>query len=200
MGESMNCSGYLRHRYFCDRVVALVLFFPALPVLVACALWVRIVDGGPVLFTQRRLRFGDSAESFEIFKVRTFSVGHDMATFPKNLDGSLKSTTDSPDLLRGARVVRAIGLDEIPQLWNVLIGDMSLIGPRPFPVGFEREAASFPAWVRPGITGVVQVGARRESPIADRLRADHAYLEAASARVDLRLVVRTLARRQWVPV
>lgn len=154
-----------------------------LPVLAAVALVVRICMGGPVLFHQQRL--GRGCVPFRVHKFRTMTDG----TGP---DGKL--LPDSERLTTLGRFLRRFSLDELPQLWNVITGEVSLVGPRPLPLHYlpyfsEREHLRFS--VRPGITGWAQTNGRNTSQWDDRLNKDVWYVENWSLWLDLRILFRT---------
>ncbi|MBY0277517.1 sugar transferase, partial [Candidatus Binatia bacterium] len=143
------------------------------------ALALRLCDGGPVLFRQRRP--GRGGAPFTLVKFRTMRAG------------------DAPDaerLTRVGRIVRALSLDELPQLWNVVRGDMSLVGPRPLlPQYLERYT---PRQMRrhevpPGITGLAQVAGRNALTWEERFELDVWYVEHRSLALDARIVLRTIA-------
>ena len=154
------------------------------PVLAAAALAVRLRLGRPVLFRQERL--GRHERPFTIYKLRTMTDGRDPA-------GRLLPDVDR--LTGLGRFLRSASLDELPELWNVLRGDMSLVGPRPLPVHYrerytpeERRRHD----VRPGITGWAQVSGRNAVGWDERLAMDVWYVEHRSLRLDIRILARTI--------
>jgi lipopolysaccharide/colanic/teichoic acid biosynthesis glycosyltransferase len=172
------------------------------PLMVGIAALVAFTSRGPVLYRQRRLGLG--GRPFEMLKFRTMAVGAEP-------DGRAVWATDpDPRRTRVGGPLRRYGLDELPQLWNVLRGDMSLVGPRPERPEFVAEFANrwprFPErlTVRGGITGLAQVeGLRGDTHVGERLEADLRYMAEWSLGRDLRILVRTLpalvARRRTVP-
>ena len=155
-----------------------LLVIAAVPMaLVALALW--LADGAPVLFRQPRP--GLDGRTFTLVKFRTMRAG------------------DAPDeqrLTRLGRIVRALSLDELPQLWNVVRGDMSLVGPRPLlPQYLERYTARQMRRheVPPGISGLAQVEGRNALTWEERFELDVWYVEHRSLALDVRLVLRTIA-------
>ena len=132
----------------CDVVLATLISVPTLPVAVTCALVIRVIDGPPILFRQRRV--GRAGVPFHILKFRT------MKTEP----GPEITLAGDPRITRIGRVLRRTKLDELPQLWNVLRGDMSLVGPRPEMPGY---VGLYPRWftsaltLRPGITDYASI-------------------------------------------
>ena len=185
-----------RKRAF-DLVVggtALVLLSPLLG---AVALLIRVVDGGPILFRQTRI--GQSGRPFQLIKFRTMERGAEdrlEELMPRNeIRGPAFKVTDDPRLTRTGGVLRAASLDELPQLWNVLRDDMSLVGPRP---PLPREVDAYDPWhrrrlaVKPGITGLWQVRAREGQDFDQRVELDLEYIERRSMRFDLEILVRTI--------
>jgi exopolysaccharide biosynthesis polyprenyl glycosylphosphotransferase len=179
--------GWRLKRLF-DLVVASALLLVASPVLAALAIAVKVSSPGPVLFRQRRL--GLNARPFDLLKFRSLPVNGDSDT--------TWSVTTDPRIGRVGRFLRASSLDELPQLWNVLRGEMSLIGPRPerphFAARFDAEIPHYPARLRvpPGLTGHAQVhGLRGDTSIEDRARFDNRYIERWSVWHDLAILLRT---------
>jgi len=161
-----------------DVAGALALLVVASPVLAVAALAIRATMGAPVLYRQRRTGLGGRV--FTLLKLRTM---RDAA---------------GPDAARITRLgawLRALSIDELPQLWNVLRGEMSLVGPRPLlPEYLERytpEQARRHA-VRPGITGLAQVSGRNGLSWPEKFRLDLWYVDHASLALDLRILRRTL--------
>ncbi|HYT38750.1 MAG TPA: aminotransferase class I/II-fold pyridoxal phosphate-dependent enzyme, partial [Acidimicrobiia bacterium] len=176
-----------------DLVVSATGLLLGLPVLVVVAALVRLRLGSPVLFRQARL--GRHAQSFKVVKFRTM-------TDERDADGRL--LPDEVRLTRLGRLLRSLSLDELPQLWNVLRGDMSLVGPRPLPVTYVRRytpAEHRRHALRPGLTGWAQVNGRNDLGWEARFAHDVWYVEHRSLRLDLRIGARTLvalARRKGI--
>jgi lipopolysaccharide/colanic/teichoic acid biosynthesis glycosyltransferase len=150
------------------------------------ALVVLLEDGSPVLF--RQTRPGMNARPFLMYKFRTMKDA-------RGPDGQL--LPDVQRLTRTGRFLRTYSLDELPQLANVLKGEMSLVGPRPLRVSYlpfytERERIRFA--VRPGVTGLAQVMGRNNLPWCDRLALDSQYVEKWSLALDLRILWRTVGQ------
>ncbi len=189
------------YRRFGKRALDLVLSSCALvlasPVLLATAIAVRARDGRPVLF--RQLRPGYLAEPFAVIKFRTMRTAPDDA--PK-VSIHPDSSTDAIRLTPLGRWLRATSLDEVPELWNVLRGDMSLVGPRPLLMHYLDRYTPEQARrhdVPPGITGLAQVEGRNTLTWEDKFALDLAYVDSCSLWLDLRIMARTvgqvLARR-----
>ncbi|KQP18658.1 exopolysaccharide biosynthesis polyprenyl glycosylphosphotransferase [Methylobacterium sp. Leaf100] len=176
-----------------DLVVAALLVFLLAPLLVAVALLIRFTSEGPVLF--RQTRGGLHGRPFEIYKFRTMTV-------QENGTAVVQARRGDPRVTPLGRFLRSSSLDELPQLLNVLKGDMSMIGPRPHAVDQERDFALRVAdyalrhHVRPGITGWAQVcgyrgETRTEDALARRIALDLQYIERWSFWLDLWIMVRT---------
>jgi lipopolysaccharide/colanic/teichoic acid biosynthesis glycosyltransferase len=157
-----------------------------LPLLAALALLVRIKLGSPVFFRQKRP--GKNAEIFELLKFRTM-------TNEQNTQGNLLS--DAQRLFPFGRWLRSMSLDELPELWNVLKGHMSLVGPRPLLVQYLTRYTPEQARrheVRPGITGWVQINGRNAISWEEKFKLDVWYVDHASIWLDLKILVLTLTQ------
>ena len=158
----------------------------ASPVLALAALAVKLEDGGPVLYRQTRV--GRDGVDFELLKLRTMVVG------AETMGAGLSVNEGDSRITRAGRWLRKLSLDELPQLWNVVRGEMSVIGPRPtlrYQVEQYDEHQRHRLDVKPGITGWAQVNGRASLPWADRIELDVWYVEHRSARLDLRILART---------
>jgi lipopolysaccharide/colanic/teichoic acid biosynthesis glycosyltransferase len=158
----------------------------ASPLLATAAIATKLEGGGPVLYRQRRI--GQHGEEFELLKLRTMVVGaeHHGAGWAVN--------EGDPRITRVGRVLRRLSLDELPQLWNVVRGDMSLIGPRPtlaYQVERYTPRQRRRLEVKPGITGWAQIHGRARLPWEDRIELDVWYVEHRSPRVDAKILLRT---------
>lgn len=189
-----------------DVVGALVGLVILAPVFLIAAVAVKLDSPGPVLFRQRRIGFG--RRTFTVNKFRT--MHSDAASAPHRdyitslINGDVDSSRHESGLYklvadarvtRVGRVLRRWSLDELPQLWNVLRGDMSLIGPRPA-IPYELDHYE-PAWygrfsVKPGMTGLWQVSGRNELGFRDMVRLDLVYAETWSIRLNLRILRKTI--------
>ncbi|MCW1803790.1 sugar transferase [Brachybacterium squillarum] len=169
------------------------------PVLVVVAMAVKLGDGGPVVFRQERV--GRAGEPFEFLKFRSMVLDAEerrVALEGQDRDRGnviMFKMADDPRITRVGKVLRRYSLDELPQLWNVLRGDMSLIGPRP---ALPREVQEYDAdarrrlAVRPGITGLWQVSGRSDLSWDETVRLDLFYVDNWSFTQDLQILVRTL--------
>jgi lipopolysaccharide/colanic/teichoic acid biosynthesis glycosyltransferase len=190
-------AGNVTKRLF-DLVFALAASLLLSPVLLAIAALVAITAGRPVIFSQERI--GLHGRPFTIYKFRTMSgrgdaarprapVVDDWESYVFSLPGDSERTTRSGRFLRGS------GLDELPQLWNILKGDMSLVGPRPeipdivaqYPAEFHRRHE-----VLPGLTGAAQAISRQDMPYAEIIRRDLEYVDHHSVPGDLAILWRTV--------
>jgi lipopolysaccharide/colanic/teichoic acid biosynthesis glycosyltransferase len=172
--------------------VALVVFSP---VMAATAVAVRLDSGGPVLY--RGLRVGRSGRVFTMFKFRTLSADAEQRLGPY-LGAELSRLTEG-EVTRVGRVLRASHLDELPQLLNVLTGDMSLVGGRPIrPAFFEELCVEIPQYwqrlvVPPGMTGLAQLRVTREMTWAEKLAHDLEYIADRSPQLYMQVLLETLA-------
>lgn len=175
------------------------------PVAALIALGIKLEDGGPVLFTQERV--GRGCRVFTAYKFRSMVVD------AERLTGAVQATANDPRVTRVGRWLRATAFDELPQLWNILRGDMSVVGPRPLRPGeadTTAEGAHLPLSVirgyegrhrvRPGLTGLAQVHAARDLPRTGKFRYDLLYQRKAGFCLDLRLIAQSFwitARGRW---
>ena len=183
-----------RRKRSLDIAIALALLFLLMPLMVTIAVIVRLDGAGPALFRQRR--GGLRGEPFVIYKFRTMRVVEDGAAIRQASRNDMRCTAVG-------RILRRLSLDELPQLLNVLKGEMSLVGPRPHALAhdaqFKRELPlySYRFLVRPGITGLAQVSgcrgeARDPADIAHRLEKDLEYVRSWSFWGDLKILGATL--------
>jgi lipopolysaccharide/colanic/teichoic acid biosynthesis glycosyltransferase len=166
------------------------------PLMLLTALAIRLDSKGPALFAQRRV--GRHGRVFVMWKFRTMITGAEemrAALLARSRDPHWLHLDDDPRVTRVGRLLRRSSLDELPQLWNVLRGQMSLVGPRPL---VEVEYAHAPLWahprsdVDPGITGIWQVSGRTTIPFEDMLRLDSLYVITWSLGRDLWILLRTV--------
>ncbi len=195
MPAQVGSSRVLKHAL--DRVAAFVGLAVLAPVLLAIALAVRLGDGGPALFKQQRL--GQGGVPFVVFKFRTMRVDAEQELErmldDNESDGLLFKLRNDTRVTRVGAWLRALSLDELPQLLNVLRGEMSLVGPRPLPVldvSSYEGAAARRFEVRPGITGLWQVSGRSELGWDDAVRLDLQYVDTWALRTDFDILLRTI--------
>ena len=193
---AQRCTPLPGKRLF-DLSLAIVALIGLSPLLAITALAIKIFDGGPVLFRQRRV--GRGGVPFELLKFRSMVVGAERLIVDlrdRNANtGLLFKVYDDPRITRLGRLIRRLSIDELPQLWNVVRGDMSLVGPRPLPVEpedfgpIENRRHS----VLPGITGYWQIAGSNDLTYEEMIKLDLAYIQNRSVFLDLRLLMRTPA-------
>jgi lipopolysaccharide/colanic/teichoic acid biosynthesis glycosyltransferase len=181
-----------------DLLFSLLLGVAFAPLFLIVAALVRLIDGGPVIYWQKRV--GENGREFWFPKFRSMRVGaEDMQEelWEQNHHGegvTFKMMRD-PRVTRLGRVLRRLSLDELPQLWSVLRGDMSLVGPRP-PV--PAEVALYTPWerrrleVKPGLTCLWQISGRSELPFSRQVELDVQYIDRQSLWLDLKILLLTV--------
>ena len=186
-----------------DRVAAAVLLLLLSPLLAAIAVWILLDGGRPVLLAQERV--GKDGKRFTMLKFRTMvpnalELAHGLTDDPYGV------VPDDPRITKPGGLLRRTSLDELPQLWNVLVGQMSLVGPRP---DLVEQAANYTdrdrgrLAVEPGITGWSQVNGREEITWPERIEQDLWYIEHWSIGLDAKILLRTftqLGREEERPV
>jgi undecaprenyl phosphate N,N'-diacetylbacillosamine 1-phosphate transferase len=173
-----------------DVSVSGLLLFLVLPALLAIGLLVKLTSPGPALFRQKRL--GRNGRPFSVLKFRTMRMN---APDLRNPDGSSICGENDPRVTAFGRFLRTTSLDELPQLWNVLIGDMSLVGPRPELVDqirYYTEEEKRRLDVRPGLTGLAQISGRNSITWQQRKALDLQYVSTQSISLDLNILCRTI--------
>ena len=156
------------------------------PLLAAAALAIKLEDGGPALYRQTRV--GLRGEDFELLKLRTMEVG------AESKGAGFAVDRGDPRITRVGRVLRKLSLDELPQLWNIVRGDMSVIGPRPtlrYQVEQYDERQRRRLDVKPGLTGWAQIHGRAALPWAERIELDVWYVDHHSPKTDFLILLRT---------
>ncbi len=192
-GPRCGARGYAPVKAAMEWAGALVLLVAALPVLACLAVVLKLTSHGPVLYSQ--LRLGRRGKLFRIYKLRTMTHRAEAAT------GPVWSIGDDPRVTKVGRWLRDTHLDELPQLWNVLRGEMTLIGPRPerpeIAATIERSLPAFRdrLLVRPGITGLAQMLLPADSDLGNvppKLAHDLHYIREMGPLLDLRIAVSTV--------
>jgi sugar transferase (PEP-CTERM system associated) len=192
-GFNLNVHAYMRRakRAF-DIAFALGLGAVALPVLLLTALAVRLESPGPVIYRQKRV--GLHEKEFTVYKIRSMRADAEK-------DGAAWAVENDPRVTRVGSFIRKMRIDELPQLWNVLVGDMSVVGPRPERREFVRElAARIPFFyvrhtVKPGVTGWAQVSYPYGSSVEDarfKLEYDLYYIKHMSALLEAKVLLKTI--------
>jgi len=187
------------------RTLDVALGLAVIPILAICTLFIAIMlkfcSPGPTFFTQERI--GYKGRRFRIYKFRTMTVGADVSAHRAHYSELMSSNApmvklDSAGdrrLIPGGWLLRASGLDELPQLLNVLNGDMSLVGPRPC-LPYEYE--NYSPWQKerfnstPGLTGLWQVSGKNRTTFEEMIRLDHAYTENLSLWLDAKIILLTV--------
>jgi exopolysaccharide production protein ExoY len=184
-----------------DIAGALTFFTLFLPLYVAIAVGVRLASPGPVLFSQKRV--GRHGRQFEFYKFRSMLVDSDevLSSFldsdheARSLWEAYQKIDNDPRVNRFGRFIRKFSLDELPQFWNVLIGDMSLVGPRPcLPAQEGFYGSNWPAYcaIKPGLTGLWQVSGRSRLTYSERVQMDRRYVDQWSLWLDAKILVKTV--------
>jgi lipopolysaccharide/colanic/teichoic acid biosynthesis glycosyltransferase len=171
-----------------DIVVSAVALALSAPLLALAVLAIRLESRGPAIYRQRRAGLG--GRPFDVYKLRTMVDG------AENIGAGLAVDADDPRITRVGALLRRTSLDELPNFFNVLRGEMSLIGPRPtLPVQVEQYTARQRGRlaVKPGLTGWAQVNGRASLPWSERIELDLYYIEHRSLALDLRIIARTVA-------
>ena len=188
---ALRPSTYLSCKRVLDVCVALVLLIPAAPIILVAALLVKLTSRGPAFYAQTRLGLG--GRPFRIFKVRTMVTDSEK-------HGACWSLPGDPRVTAVGRLLRKTHLDELPQLWNVLRGEMSLVGPRPERPEFVPSLdQAIPRYrermlIRPGLTGLAQVQLPPDTDLESvrrKLACDLFYVRHAGLWLDLRLLITT---------
>jgi lipopolysaccharide/colanic/teichoic acid biosynthesis glycosyltransferase len=179
--------GYARRKRWIDLAIAVPGTLVSLPVVAATAVAIRLDSPGNPVFTQ--VRVGRDGRPFRLFKLRT------MVKDAETLGEGLRIAEGDARITRLGGWLRRLSVDELPQLWNIVRGDMSLIGPRPtlqYQVDQYTPHQRRRLEVRPGITGWAQVNGRAALPWSERIELDVWYVDHLSLRLDLRILARTL--------
>lgn len=178
---------YLAIKRFLDFFISFVILLFLFPFFIIVAVLIKIDTNGPIFYLQNRV--GGNGDIFHVYKFRTMT--------DEVRDPNKKQTyLNDPDITRIGRFLRRFKIDELPQIWNVFIGDMSLVGPRPaLPSLYEEfgEIAKKRCRVRPGMTGLAQVNGNIYLPWEKRLLLDGEYVDNISFVLDLKILIKTIA-------
>ena len=182
-------SGKFYFKRFIDLLLCSLGIIFALPVILITAIFIKIDSNGPIFYVQERLGLGGKV--FKLIKLRSMSVDAEK-------DGMQWAQSNDPRVTRVGQFIRKTRIDELPQLFNVLKGDMSLIGPRPerpeFTVQFEKEIPGFinRLSVMPGLTGWAQVNGGYDISPKEKLELDLEYIEKQSIKLDILIIYKTI--------
>lgn len=179
-----------------DLALCLLVLPTILPIIALCALFIWIDDPGPIFFKQQRT--GKGGRRFKMYKLRTMATNAEelkrkYAHLNELTWPDFKITND-PRVTRVGRILRKTSLDELPQIFNIIKGDMSWVGPRPT----SFDVSTYSLWhterleVIPGLTGLWQVSGRSNLDFDDRLRLDIEYIERKSIRLDIQILIQTV--------
>jgi exopolysaccharide production protein ExoY len=199
--ESADATGSPLWKRILD-VICILLSLPLwLPIVIFIILWIRIASPGPIFFRQERI--GYRGRRFLIIKFRTMKVNVETLSHERHLEQLMQANcpmtkldaAGDPRIIPGGRILRAMGLDELPQLFNVLRGEMSLVGPRPCtPHEFQR----YKPWQQqrvnaaPGLTGYWQVSGKNKTTFTEMINMDIFYTKNMSLGLDLAIILKTV--------
>jgi lipopolysaccharide/colanic/teichoic acid biosynthesis glycosyltransferase len=192
----MNALGRQMKRAM-DLVLVFLLLLPASVLMAIVAVAIKLDSRGPVIYASERI--GRGGEPFTMFKFRSMVVGaedgKDDLLHLNEVEGPVFKVRDDPRVTRVGRHIRRLSLDELPQLFNVLMGDMSLVGPRP---PLASEVADYQPWqmqrltVTGGLTGLWQISGRSDLDFDDLCRLDIEYIETWSLLLDVQILLKTI--------
>lgn len=169
-----------------DILISATLLIPLIPVMLAVALCILLTDGRPVFFSQ--LRVGRGGKNFKLWKFRSMVVDAEKV-------GSYSTETNDPRITKIGRFIRRTSIDELPQLINVIVGDMSLVGPRPdVPqqrLNYSQEQWDLRVSAKPGITGLAQATLRSDATPDERLALDLDYVRSNGLLIDIDILLKT---------
>ena len=174
-----------------DRLMAFIFLIATLPILITFAALIKIEDGGPIFYFQNRI--GKDGRSFVVYKMRSMCVD-------STGNGSVETEVNDPRITKVGKVIRLTRIDEIPQLLNILLGNMKLIGPRPLVleqvIEYSDELPDFMnrLAVKPGVTGWAQVNGGNEVTPEEKLRLDLEYIENRGFSMYIGIIFKTI----WV--
>ena len=175
---------------FFDIMIAGIGFICAIPFMLLTVLAIKLTDPGPVLYSQ--IRTGRDGKQFKVYKFRTMRVD------AEKYSGPMLAQEHDPRITKTGRFLRAVRLDELPQIWNVLVGDMSIVGPRPERPFFVKQfIEEMPEYayrhnVKPGITGLAQVYGKYNTTPFDKLVYDLMYIQRCNILTDITIIIQTV--------
>lgn len=167
------------------------------PLFIIIAIIIKITSKGPVFFSQKRV--GKDGKEFDMYKFRSMVINaeelKEKLAAQNEMSGPMFKMKDDPRVTKVGKFIRKTSIDELPQLWNVLKGDMSLVGPRP---SLPKEVAQFEDWmyrrleVKPGLTCYWQVSGRNNIDFEDWMKLDIKYVDERSTWIDIKLIFKTV--------
>lgn len=200
---------YLIIRSILEPIIALTIFVLLLPAYIIVAILIKRDSTGPV-FLQKHMRIGCNHKIFRMFKFRTMKTGYDKVSPGKGYKENMYKLDPDPRVTVVGKKLRESDLDELPQLINIILGQMSFVGPRCFQPEEEkeykrkypnlRELVNFRTKVKPGLTGLWQISGRNSTTLKKRLELDKEYIDNISPLIDLKIVYKTIQKlitRKW---
>ncbi|MCI9458148.1 MAG: sugar transferase [Oscillospiraceae bacterium] len=204
MAEIANCAVQAESRLFyhiCKRIMDVVCSAAALavlsPIFLAVAVAIKLEDKGPVIFTQNRT--GKDGKVFRMYKFRSMYVDAEKRRSEllarNEADGPLFKIADDPRVTKVGRFIRRTSIDELPQLVNILKGEMSIVGPRPLVTYEQNQCTEYQAQrllVKPGLTCIWQVSGRSDTSFDELIEMDLEYIRNQSLWLDIKLILKTV--------
>ena len=195
--SSMEFSLYEIIKRLIDVICSFIGVVVLSPLFIVIAIIIKATSKGPVFFSQKRV--GKNGKEFDMYKFRSMVVNaeelKEKLASQNEMSGPMFKMKDDPRVTKVGKFIRKTSIDELPQLWNVLKGDMSLVGPRP---SLPKEVAQFEEWmhrrleVKPGLTCYWQVSGRNNIDFEDWMKLDIRYVEERSLFVDIKLILKTI--------
>lgn len=195
--SSMEFSLYEVIKRLIDVVCSFLGVLVLSPLFIIIAIIIKTTSKGPVFFSQKRV--GKNGKEFEMYKFRSMVVNaeelKEKLASQNEMSGPMFKMKDDPRVTKVGKFIRKTSIDELPQLWNVLKGDMSLVGPRP---SLPKEVAQFEEWmyrrleVKPGLTCYWQVSGRNNIDFEDWMKLDIKYVDERSTWIDIKLIFKTV--------
>ena len=195
--SSMEFSLYEIIKRLIDVICSFIGVVVLSPLFIVIAIIIKATSKGPVFFSQKRV--GKNGKEFDMYKFRSMVVNaeelKEKLAAKNEMSGPMFKMKDDPRVTKVGKFIRKTSIDELPQLWNVLKGDMSLVGPRP---SLPKEVAQFESWmykrleVKPGLTCYWQVSGRNNIDFEDWMKLDIRYVEERSLFVDIKLILKTI--------
>lgn len=195
--SSMEFSLYEIIKRLIDVICSFIGVVVLSPLFIVIAIIIKATSKGPVFFSQKRV--GKNGKEFDMYKFRSMVVNaeelKEKLASQNEMSGPMFKMKDDPRVTKVGKFIRKTSIDELPQLWNVLKGDMSLVGPRP---SLPKEVAQFEEWmhrrleVKPGLTCYWQVSGRNNIDFEDWMKLDIKYVDERSTWIDIKLIFKTV--------